>query len=399
MQKADITGIQTKKYYLGPKKAVAGAGYIQHFLKHWRTPEEEVGKLLRITLAWSQYHSGVPYSILSKPNKQLNYIPDRFIKHLRRHLATIGGSITIELHYTHQPLQANDKSIMHQAIDNYDFTDNELERINCVRMYLGVTFLSEISNIQGTTINNTPEADDHRNQECKPNTRLYQTKPNTKSWTLWNTVINSFTTNGKTIRTPVGQWNWIHSSKGVWKSYIHPDNDTIHICQPDHTWKKYNRHGINIINMQHDINFTPTPQHRPTTITTFRNGTEYYNPGRQHDIIAHRLSPIPSNWSALIQQQPPWIQQLVTSVKYDDLYTVITAIATKNLIAVSDGSAKTTNMTYGWILSTTKGQRIAKGNGPCNGRPSSMRSKAAGMLAISLFIGMIQEISQYPVYV
>ena len=52
-------------------------------------------------------------------------------------------------------------------------------------------------------------------------------------------------------------------------------------------------------------------------------------------------------------------------------------------------------MTFAWILSTPSGKRLAKGMGPCNGRPSSLRSEAAAMLAVSLFIGMIQEFTNY----
>ena len=48
-------------------------------------------------------------------------------------------------------------------------------------------------------------------------------------------------------------------------------------------------------------------------------------------------------------------------------------------------------MTYGWILSSMDSVKIAKGYGPCNGRPSSLRNEAAGMLAASIFLSMIQE--------
>ena len=68
-----------------PLQAVAGAGYVQHFLKQWRSPAEEIGKVLRIFTAWSQYHSGMPYSILAQPTGTPQYIDGRFIKHLCRY--------------------------------------------------------------------------------------------------------------------------------------------------------------------------------------------------------------------------------------------------------------------------------------------------------------------------
>ena len=38
-----------------------GAARIQHFIKNWRTPWEDIGKTLRVALAWTQYCVGVPY--------------------------------------------------------------------------------------------------------------------------------------------------------------------------------------------------------------------------------------------------------------------------------------------------------------------------------------------------
>ena len=48
-------------------------------------------------------------------------------------------------------------------------------------------------------------------------------------------------------------------------------------------------------------------------------------------------------------------------------------------------------MTFGWIASRPNGHRLVKGFGPCNGRPSSLRSEAAGMLAATMFFAMIQH--------
>ena len=81
---------------------------------------------------------------------------------------------------------------------------------------------------------------------------------------------------------------------------------------------------------------------------------------------------------------------MVRSIAFDDLTTVINHITTGNqVLAVSDGSAKTKGMTYGWVLATPKGTRIATGHSPSDGRPSSMRSEGQGMLAVSLFLAMI----------
>ena len=42
-----------------------GASRVQHFLKNWRTPWEDIGKTLCIAMTWTQYSAGVLYRILS----------------------------------------------------------------------------------------------------------------------------------------------------------------------------------------------------------------------------------------------------------------------------------------------------------------------------------------------
>mmetsp|Transcript_21360 Transcript_21360/g.48164 ORF Transcript_21360/g.48164 Transcript_21360/m.48164 type:complete len:307 (-) Transcript_21360:187-1107(-) len=74
--------------------------------------------------------------------------------------------------------------------------------------------------------------------------------------------------------------------------------------------------------------------------------------------------------------------------------TILKSIATNvPLYVISDSSATEKRMTFGWILSTTKGQRLASSHGSCAGRPSSLQAEASGILSSSLFIMILQ--SQY----
>ena len=60
-----------------PLQVVAGTGYVTHFLKHWRTPTEDAGKIIRIVMAWTQYQSGVSYPILQRTDTNLPHIQGR----------------------------------------------------------------------------------------------------------------------------------------------------------------------------------------------------------------------------------------------------------------------------------------------------------------------------------
>ena len=67
-------------------KASIGATMVQHLVKNWRTPEEDKGKTLRITMAWTQYSAGVPYPILLNTKQDLSYVKSRIILATRKHL-------------------------------------------------------------------------------------------------------------------------------------------------------------------------------------------------------------------------------------------------------------------------------------------------------------------------
>ena len=55
-------------------KNTIGATGVQNFIKNWRTPKVDIGKILRITMAWTQYSAGVPYPILSNTSQNLSYV-------------------------------------------------------------------------------------------------------------------------------------------------------------------------------------------------------------------------------------------------------------------------------------------------------------------------------------
>jgi predicted oxidoreductase len=126
-----------------PLYVTAGTGYITHFLKNWRTPTEDIGEQLRIVYAWYAYQSGVSYPVLEYPDRKLDYISGRVIQGVRTNLNKIDGTIVLHNKYIRTKLRVNDKSII-ERVSELELTQNQQERINCVRMYLGVMYLSEI---------------------------------------------------------------------------------------------------------------------------------------------------------------------------------------------------------------------------------------------------------------
>ena len=111
-------------------------------------------------MAWTQYQSGVSYPILKRTDMNLPHIQGRCIPDIRQYLCDIGGS------YVQRPLRQNDTSLMEMALV-CPLTDIQLTQMNCVRMYLGVMYLSEICTLDGKSIspgvlNRTRDIDEYK---------------------------------------------------------------------------------------------------------------------------------------------------------------------------------------------------------------------------------------------
>jgi hypothetical protein len=110
------------------------------------------------------------------------------------------------------------------------------------------------------------------------------------------------------------------------------------------------------------------------------------------------------SWDLCIQSQPKWVIALLEDVYffsddgYSNLWEIVAAVEEhRHLLAVSDGSVKSHDMSFGWILATPTGKRLAAAAGPCNGRGNSLRAEGAGMLSVTMFLALMTkylEISQ-----
>ena len=72
-----------------PIKASAGSGYVLHLLKHWRSPKEDVGKVIRAVVAWTQYQAGTSYPIFTIIDTNIDYVDGRFCPATRQFLKEI----------------------------------------------------------------------------------------------------------------------------------------------------------------------------------------------------------------------------------------------------------------------------------------------------------------------
>ena len=181
-----------------PLHVIASSGYVIHFIKNWRTETEQLGKTIRICYAWSQANACVSFSLLSNPEIEVSHLRGTVVSAIWSYLAIIDGKITLDCSYIRPKLRVNDVCIMDLAI-RMDFTDNQRNRINAVREWYNVMYLSEITNKSGKTIMdgvlfvlNTLQ----KYRRCSDGP--IQKKPNSYSFKFWQ----------KTATTIVTQWAW-----------------------------------------------------------------------------------------------------------------------------------------------------------------------------------------------
>ena len=389
-----------------PLYVTAGTGYVTHFLKNWRTPTEDIGKQLRIVYAWSAYQSGVTYPLLEHPGRNLEHMNGKVIPGLRKYLDEIDGQISLHTNYIRKQLRTNDKSIMERVVE-LDFTQNQKERINCVRMYLGVMYLSEICNTAGDRLQTGIEENKHDKEVYTVTLHApKQKQPNSYSWKFWKKAIQSFTTDGRKLNEQLGPWTGDHSKSGRWESYQSKDNKVYDYREAEddnnhHYWDVYEKHGtqLNLIN-EVEVDDFNISEGTPIQIKSLANGMLY---GEMTALVVKESTAMRTygpdvSWDHFIQTQPTWVKALLEDVHFfsEDGYSNLWEIAAAtekhgHLLAVSDGSVKAHDMSFGWILSTPTGHRLAAAAGPCNGRGNSLRAEGAGMLSVTMFIALMTK--------
>ena len=105
------------------------------------------------------------------------------------------------------------------------FTTHELKCINAVRLFHQVTFVSELYNVYGTKIRSQWYMGETDGYYSPKPLCIRQTKPDMKSYILWQQLLNSFTAVSSQdyhLLSPLGHWNADnHSKRGTCHKYYH----------------------------------------------------------------------------------------------------------------------------------------------------------------------------------
>ena len=98
-----------------------------------------------------QYQAGTSFPILTNTAYNLDCVQGRYVPAVRNYLHKIQVTIDIQPNFIPQSLRQNDKIIMEMASE-MQMTQKQQTRLKCIRMYLEITWLSEICSLNGKYI-------------------------------------------------------------------------------------------------------------------------------------------------------------------------------------------------------------------------------------------------------
>jgi hypothetical protein len=135
-----------------PLSVHAGVGQILHFIRLWRSPHLVEGKFLQIVTRAVQRQAGISNFILQDTTTRLPQVEAKWLMALRSFLASIDGTIVVHEKVNPVPNRKSDVNLMDYVCQTHQVTDLQIRRFNYCRLYLGITWLSEICDVTGTRI-------------------------------------------------------------------------------------------------------------------------------------------------------------------------------------------------------------------------------------------------------
>jgi hypothetical protein len=311
---------------------------------------------------------------------------------MRTFLAAINASIEINDFHPPSLQRLHDCVIMDVVHEHGGFTDAEIRRINYCRLYLRAETISDLTEVSGKILDPSKLKGNWSLQSSRHHGNwIYQERPDDTTWALWRRVNKLWSRPNGELHQPLGDWVILS---------IH-DQHQRHFCY----W------AWNFLWIRVDCGYIKC---EPIQAREFQESDELYKcdeiPSEATPMAAELLKPgiwkctvatyilvpgVPpvTTFDEFVTTLPPWERDLLQHTTLaSDAYTIGVALE-HGLRAVSDGSAWfTTHGSFGWILSSDTGERLAVGMGPASGsKPNSFRSEGYGMLALLSFLKRIAE--------
>ena len=138
--------------------------------------------------SWFQHIAGTSFPILEQSNQPTQHINSIWIKAFIRLLNKFNVQLKLRKTNIRKHQRQNGRFIM-DDMHNYKSSTNQLLLLKACRLYLHITFLSDITNIAGDKT--LQEATTGQKQDI-PTSKLrwpIQRKPNKTTWQVWKSAL------------------------------------------------------------------------------------------------------------------------------------------------------------------------------------------------------------------
>ena len=305
-----------------------------------------------------------------------------------------------DLFWTPSAQREHDICIMTVAAQLYDGTD--LFKINQCRIALKVTYLSDITSVDGKRILQAyyiGKGHSDAGRQSRLQWPPMGTLPRSH-WILWREFLNRWCGTALRLTTPLGGW------------YASADKLTrICFCLHDRRLIMYYKSNYfeflpistrprTQFHTQHQPFHEDISSHPVTLVDiTYRNNNIYIVSQQTPVIIQEPTKPLCTSVQEMFSTMSEPLQRIVGQVEWPDdegLLEIAQSIHDGSAIGVSDGSVRprTDQATQAWIIQTRNGTEI-RGKGPVDGTTASRTSHRAELQGQTALFLMIHLVAQY----
>ena len=306
---------------------------------------------------------------------------------MRSFLSQVDCRIELEQTFVPNRQREQDAFLMDLALA-HTTSSTDLKVINACCLYLGATFVSDISTPEGSKI--TRAAYDGRMDILTQHRGLipYQRRPGPQSWTKWRKFLNSLlsSTQYRRLAQPLGKWYFGGSSTfWNWLSYLDRPSSRLFVSAPNGQWLEYHYHGMAFwptTTLHHSVPSAACPAQTLSTGPAKILSTSHY-------VLPRPITPPPSTLSEHMAQLTSWERSLCTQcTALCSTEALATFLQSPSALLVSrDGSAGSFVGSFGCVCSTDTGQRLFRLHGPAPGyKTSSFRAESYAFLAILRYL-------------
>ena len=373
---------------------VHGIDQVTMILRNLRTMGV-AGKALHIALCWWHHNAGVGFFLLEHPKKKVPQAEGYFLTSVRQFLARIDGSIRVWGDFC-APLQREcDQHLMEIAMDSDKFKPVDMKVLNFCRLALGVHTVSDIANATGThlacgrwnwTKEQLPSWSKH--QEVR------QPPPNKAHWRLWRRLMQLIADPKGKLKRPLGRWlvpltklrrTWVHSFSHATKQLFSVNRESHQVLQHMPLIAgRFNRQPSSNVVLEVPADAVPVDVQVINDSIRLAGDRPFLTV----------VTPSMDTFEHFVQAQPSWLSNMLPW--FESLLpmqeVVRHASDLDNLLLVSDGGAKGTSGSFGWVLGTRDGVRLAHGKGMVTGRdPKSYRAEFQGCRSGLTFLVLLLQ--------